>query len=85
MNFISEIVKAVGVDEYSPSPFTFTVVGKNGGYFQNVKKIVDVKRTVIAFRYGSGEIFIYGENLFVSSFSGGDLSVKGKITKIEVK
>lgn len=85
MNFINEIIKAVGVDEYSPSPYIFTVVGKEGGHFQNVKKIIDVKRTMIALSYGSGEICIHGENLFVSSFSGGDLSLKGKIIKIEVK
>ena len=85
MNLFNEITKSLGFNEYAPASFCFSVVGGYGGYFENVKKIVDIKRSCVTIKCGSVEIDVFGENLSVASFSGGDLSLKGKITKIEVK
>ena len=85
MDMISEIKNSLGISEYEPAPHCFSVVGNVGGYFQNVKKIVDIKRTMITIRCGQGEVFVFGEDLFVAAFDGGDLSIKGRIKRIEVK
>lgn len=85
MELISEIAKSLGLNEYAPSPYGFSVVGNAGGYVQNVKKLIDIKRSQIIVGCGNHTIVFYGEDLSVRSFSGGDLSLKGKINKIEVK
>ena len=85
MEIFNELSKSLGFDEYLPKGFRFTVVGKSGGYVQNVKKIVDVKKEAVTVSFDKGIIVFSGEDLFVRSFSGGDLSIKGRITRVEVK
>lgn len=85
MKLFSEISKSLGLDEFAPVPYAFSVVGGVGGYVQNVKKLIDIKRSQISARCGDNTIVFYGENLSILSFSGGDLSINGKILKIEVK
>ena len=85
MVLFKEIAESLGISEYAPTAYCFTIVANRGGYFQNVKKISDIKRNVLVLKSTSAEIIVHGEDLFVASFSGGDLSLRGKITCVEVK
>ena len=85
MNLLKEISESLGLDEVAPIPYMFSVSGKSGGYFQNVKKLGEIKPDKISLVLSRGEIVVFGKSLAIGRFSGGDVAIRGKIESIEVK
>ena len=85
MNLLKEISESLGINEVAPTPYQFSVNGKSGGYFQNIKKLGDIKPDKITLVLGRGEILVSGTSLAISRFLGGDVAIKGIIKSVEVK
>lgn len=85
MNLFKEISDSLGLDEVAPMPYLFSVNGKGGGYFQNIKRLGDVKTDKIVLVLKRGEIVVSGESLAISRFTGSDVAIKGRIKSVEVK
>ncbi len=85
MNLLREISESLGINEIAPTPYQFSVNGKSGGDFQNIKRLGDIKPDKITLVLGRGEIVVSGKSLAIGRFSGNDVAIKGKIKNVEVK
>ena len=81
MRLISEIFGALKAE--AGANVYYTVVDGSGGYFQNVKRIVEFSDTAIIFRGRKGSVRVEGRNLSLGKYFGGDAAVKGEIFKVE--
>lgn len=78
----SEIAKVIGAEELSITRVHYTVVDGRGGYFQNVKKILEFSESKIVFQGRKGTVCVEGENLRLGKYCAGDAAVFGNIIKV---
>ncbi|MBD5636719.1 MAG: hypothetical protein HDP28_02715 [Clostridia bacterium] len=81
MRLFSEITRVFGGEEDS-SRVQYTVLDGEGGYFQNVKKILEFSEEAIVFSGRRGSVRIEGEKLSLGKYYLGDAVVHGKILRV---
>ena len=81
MRLFSEIKQVLGHGEDS-SRVQYTVLDGGGGYFQNVKKILEFSENAIVFSGRKGAVRVEGEGLSLGKYYLGDALVKGNILKV---
>ena len=81
MRLFSEIKRALGQEEDS-ARVQYTVLDGGGGYFQNVKKILEFSENAIVFAGRKGAVRVEGEGLNLGKYYLGDALVKGNIIKV---
>lgn len=64
-------------------PYRITILGSGGVYVEGVEKICDVKPDNVILIMKSGKIVFSGKNLSLSSYVEKDISLSGKLEKIE--
>ena len=83
MRLFSEIENALGEEEISLSRVQYTVIDGRGGYFRNVKKLLEFSDREIVLCGKEGGIRIEGEGMHLGKYFAGDLVVLGKIERVE--
>ena len=83
MGLISEISKALKVEGLTSSRVQYTVIDGKGGYFQNVKRLLEFSETKIVLKGRKGAVSVEGEKLTLGKCFAGDVTVLGDIHKIE--
>ena len=81
MRFREEIIRKLG-GEGETSRIGYTVIDGKGGYFQNVKRLLEFSSGKIVLKGRKGAVFVEGENLSLGKFSGGDVAVLGNIMRV---
>ena len=81
MRLLSEIKKIFPAAE-GTFGVQFTVVD-GGGYFENVKRILEFTPVLVVLKCGKGSVRIEGEGLSLGKYFQGDLVVRGTIHKVE--
>ena len=81
MRLFSEIASALGREEDS-SRVQYTVLDGGGGYFQNVKKILEFSENAIVFAGRRGAVRVEGEGLSLGKYYLGDAVVRGNIFRV---
>lgn len=81
MRLFSEIERALGREEDS-ARVQYTVLDGGGGYFQNVKKILQFSENEIVFSGRRGAVKVEGEELSLGKYYLGDAVVRGKILRV---
>lgn len=81
MRLFSEIEKTLGMEEDS-SRVQYTVLDGGGGYFQNVKKILEFSENAIVFSGRRGGVRVEGEGLSLGKYYLGDAVVRGRIERV---
>ena len=80
MRLFSEIAGALGQND--SARVLYTVLDGGGGYFQNVKKILEFSENAIVFSGRKGAVRVEGEKLSLGKYYLGDALVKGNILKV---
>lgn len=83
MRLFSEISKTLAAEGLDFSRVQYTVIDGKGGYFQNVKKIVEFSETKIVVAGKKGAVCVEGEGLALGKYFAGDLVVYGDIARAE--
>ncbi|MCI9009924.1 MAG: hypothetical protein HFE27_01940 [Clostridia bacterium] len=83
MRLFSEISKTLKTEELSTARVQYTVIDGKGGYFQNVKRLLEFSETKIVLTGRKGAVSVEGEGLSLGKYFAGDAAVLGKIYKIE--
>lgn len=83
MGFKESINGFLGLCNEGECPFRITVLGSLGVFIEGVKKILNLKPNVVVVSVKGGAIAVYGEGLFLGSYVERDLTIKGKVEKIE--
>ena len=81
MRLFSEITRALGREE-DFSRVQYTVLDGGGGYFQNVKKILEFSENAIVFSGKRGAVRVEGEGLSLGKYYLGDAVVQGNILRV---
>ena len=81
MRLFSEITRALGREE-DFSHVQYTVLDGGGGYFQNVKKILEFSENAIVFSGKRGAVRVEGEGLSLGKYYLGDAVVQGNILRV---
>ena len=81
MRLFSEITRVFGREEDS-SRVQYTVLDGGGGYFQNVKKILEFSESAIVFKGKRGGVRVEGEGLSLGKYYLGDAVVRGRIERV---
>ena len=81
MRLFSEIASALGQSEDS-ARVQYTVLDGGGGYFQNVKKILEFSENAIVFAGKKGAVRVEGERLNLGKYYLGDAVVRGNIVRV---
>lgn len=82
MRLFSEISKALAAEGVS-ARVQYTIVDGKGGYFQNVKKLLEFSDDKIVFRGKKGTVCVEGQGLSLGKYFAGDATVLGDIRKVE--
>lgn len=81
MRLIREIFKALSAE--AGAGVQYTVVDGQGGYFQNVKKILEFSPELIILRGKKDGVRIEGKDLRIGKYYAGDVAVGGSIERVE--
>ena len=81
MKLFSEIVKALSAEVGTGGQYT--VVDGQGGYFQNVKRILEFSAERIVLCGKKGCVRVEGKNLRIGKYYAGDVAVVGEIERVE--
>ena len=81
MRLFSEIKRALGQEE-DAARVQYTVLDGGGGYFQNVKKILEFSENAIVFAGRKGAVRVEGEGLNLGKYYLGDVVVRGNILRV---
>ncbi len=81
MRLIREIFKALSAE--AGAEVQYTVVEGQGGYFQNVKRILEFTPERIVLRGKKNSVRIEGKNLKIGKYYSGDVAVGGEIVRVE--
>lgn len=84
MSFIEEIVNCLGGALPKEPPFRAMFFGDSAVYLENVCQIISYTSEKIVLAVKKGTIELYGQNMFIKKYALGDVSVCGKITKMEM-
>lgn len=82
MTLLSEILQSLSAE--AGVSVRFTVVGGKGGYFQNIRKILEFSAEKIVLRGKKEKLTVEGKNLSVGKYCGGDALISGDILKVEL-
>ena len=82
MRLFSEIERALGQEGISLR-VQYTVLDGKGGYFQNVKRILEFSDTGVVFSGKKGALRVEGSGLSLGKYFAGDATVLGNIVKVE--
>ena len=82
MRLFAEIERALGQEGISLR-VQYTVLDGRGGYFQNVKRILEFSDTAVVFSGKKGALRVEGSGLSLGKYFAGDATVLGNITKVE--
>ena len=80
MKLAEEIFKILGGED--PARISYTVTDGGGGYFRNVKRLLEFSACRLVLKGRKGSLSVEGENLSIGKYFAGDLEVRGKITGI---
>lgn len=84
MRMFSEILKQLSAEgDLETSRVQYSVVDGKGGYFQNVKRILEFSQTKIVLQGKKSKVTVEGEGLSVGKYFGGDATVLGNIIRVE--
>ncbi len=65
------------------SPYRITIIGNGCVFLEGVEKIVDLKPRIIKLKVKGKILCFFGENLNVLSFVEKDITISGKVEKLE--
>lgn len=85
MGFLDDLVSRSVPKELAPTLFRAVICGGRSAYVENVKEIKKFTKEEIVLVLKTGRLVLRGENLSVTSFSAGDLTVSGKVEELSVK
>ena len=83
MGFSESIKDFLRLCNLGDCPYRITVLGSGGVYVEGVIKICDVKPDVIILNLKGEKVVFHGKNLSLSSYVEKDISISGKVEKIE--
>ena len=84
MSFIDEIKRCFSSEEIPCEPiYRLVAFGDRAIYIENVRSIVAYSTEEIILGLKKGGLKITGECMYIKKFCGGDVSICGKINKIE--
>lgn len=83
MRLFSEIANTLGAEEINSARVQYSVVDGKGGYFQNVKRLLEFSETKIVFLGRKGSVCVEGTQLRLGKYFAGDAAVFGNIEKVE--
>ena len=83
MRLFTEISKALAAEGLDFSRVQYTVIDGRGGYFQNVKRLLEFSETKILLSGHKGKLCVEGTGLSLGKYFAGDLLVRGNIIKTE--
>ena len=81
MRLFREIFKALSAE--AGSLIQYTVIEGQGGYFQNVKRILEFSQETIVLRGKKDSVRVEGKNLRIGKYYAGDVAVAGEIERVE--
>lgn len=76
-------MRALGADSLSSARVQYTVVDGRGGYFQNVRRLLEFSPACIVLAGKKGRVRVEGQGLSLGKCCMGDVAVLGDICKIE--
>lgn len=65
------------------SPYRITVLGNSCVFLEGVEKILDLKPSVIKLAVKGNIVCFHGKNLTVLSYVEKDITINGKVEKVE--
>ena len=80
MKLGEEILAQFGGED--PSRIICTVTAGRGGYFRNVKRIVEFSSVRIVLRGKRGTVTVTGEGLALGKYTAEDVAVRGMISAV---
>ncbi|MBO7214222.1 MAG: YabP/YqfC family sporulation protein [Clostridia bacterium] len=83
MGFMESINCFLGVCNINPPPYRITALGNYGAHIEGVVKVCDLNQDKIALFVKGGKIVFYGKGLTLSSYLEKDVTISGKVEKIE--
>ena len=70
-------------DDFDTGKVQYTVQNGRGGYFQNVRRLLEFSDTQIVLAGKRDKVTIEGENLTLGKCYMGDVQIRGNIRKVE--
>ena len=83
MRFLDSIVCSLMGSESENAPFRIFIEG-NACYLTDVKTLKEYSKEKIVIGVKSGGLVVYGKDMFIKKYSGGDLIICGKMVKWEI-
>lgn len=83
MGFSESINGFFGLCGFGECPYRITILGSNGVYVEGVERVCDLKTNQIVISLKGARLIIHGKSLVISSYVQKDLTVKGKVEKLE--
>jgi len=80
MRLFSEIAKQLSAEGFETARILYTVADGRGGYFQNVKRVLEFTPERIVLQGKRGAVRIEGKSLSLGKYFGGDATVLGEIS-----
>ena len=82
MGLFAEIKNSLGADGLSLTRVGYSVIDGKGGYFTNVKKLLEFSDTKIVFQGKKGSVCVEGTCLRLGKYCMGDAVVLGDIKSV---
>ena len=82
MGLFAEIKNSLGAEEVSVARVQYSVIDGKGGYFTNVKKLLEFSDTKIVFQGKQGLLCVEGTGLRLGKYCMGDAVVLGNISRV---
>ena len=83
MGFSESINEFLRLCNLGDCPYRITVLGSSGIHVEGVEKICDVKSDEIILLLKNAKVIFLGKGLSLSSYVERDLTIVGKVEKIE--
>lgn len=83
MGFSDSINAFLRLCNLGDCPYRITILGSGGIYIEGVDKLCDVKPDQISLILKGAKLVFFGKNLTLSSYVEKDVSLSGKVEKIE--
>lgn len=83
MRLFHLISEKLGVEETLSPAIRYTVSEEKSAYFQNVDKLLEFSAERIVLLGNKTKLIVHGKGLYIESYYGKDLLLKGKIYGVE--
>ena len=70
-------------DDFDTGKVQYTVQNGRGGYFQNVRRLLEFSDTQVVLAGKRDKVVVEGENLTLGKCYMGDVQIRGNIRKVE--